>query len=154
VQNSFQEPFDSPETVYRSCLDMQAFQQEVLRVVLLDARFRRITAVDVTKGTVNESLAHPREVFRPGSDRSGARRQLAERADRHVGSHNHSVHITQPPLWRPLAVRGRHPFKSQNFGRRQTSSDTLFGSRHRRCSNRRTPGILFLQRGWYFMSQP
>jgi DNA repair protein RadC len=64
VQNSFQEPFDNPETVYRSCLDMQAFQQEVLRVVLLDARLRRITAVDVTKGTLNESLGHPREVFR------------------------------------------------------------------------------------------
>jgi DNA repair protein RadC len=64
VQNSFQEPFDSPETVYRSCLDMQAFQQEVLRVILLDARFRRITGVDVTKGTVNESLAHPREIFK------------------------------------------------------------------------------------------
>jgi DNA repair protein RadC len=43
---------------------MQAFQQEVLRVVLLDTRLRRITAVDVTKGTLNESLAHPREVFR------------------------------------------------------------------------------------------
>jgi DNA repair protein RadC len=42
---------------------MQAFQQEVLRVVLLDTRLRRITAVDVTKGTLNESLAHPREVF-------------------------------------------------------------------------------------------
>src|SRR5260370_32031571 len=64
AQNAFKEPFDSPETVYRSCLDMQAFQQEVMRVVLLDARLRRITAVDVTKGTLNESLAHPREVFR------------------------------------------------------------------------------------------
>jgi DNA repair protein RadC len=64
VQGSFQEPFNSPETVYRSCLDMQAFQQEVLRVVLLDTRLRRITAVDVTKGTLNESLGHPREVFR------------------------------------------------------------------------------------------
>jgi DNA repair protein RadC len=70
AQNSFQEPFDSPETVYRSCLDMQAFQQEVLRVVLLDARLRRITAVDVAKGTVNESLAHPREVFRPAISHS------------------------------------------------------------------------------------
>jgi DNA repair protein RadC len=42
---------------------MQAFQQEVLRVVLVDVRFCRITAVDVTKGTVNESLAHPREIL-------------------------------------------------------------------------------------------
>jgi cytochrome c-type biogenesis protein len=32
AQIAFQEPFDTPETVYRSCLDMQAFQQEVLRV--------------------------------------------------------------------------------------------------------------------------
>ncbi len=70
AQNSFQEPFDSPETVYRSCLDMQAFQQEVLRVVLLDARFRRVTAVDITKGAVNESLAHPREIFRPAISHS------------------------------------------------------------------------------------
>ena len=44
---------------------MQSFRQEVLRVVLLDTRFRRITAVDITKGTVNESLAHPREIFKP-----------------------------------------------------------------------------------------
>ena len=49
---------------------MQAFQQEVLRVVLLDARFRRITAVDITKGTVNESLAHPREIFKPAISHS------------------------------------------------------------------------------------
>jgi len=70
AQTVFQEPFDTPETVYRSCLDMQAFQQEVLRVVLPDARFRRITAVDITKGTVNESLAHPREIFRPAISHS------------------------------------------------------------------------------------
>ena len=39
AHNAFQGPFDTPETVYRSCLDMQAFQQEVLRVVLLDGSF-------------------------------------------------------------------------------------------------------------------
>ena len=65
AQDAFQERFDTPETVYHSCVDMQAFQQEVLRVVLVDVRFCRITAVDVTKGTVNESLAHPREIFKP-----------------------------------------------------------------------------------------
>jgi DNA repair protein RadC len=64
AQIALQEPLSTPETVYRSCLDMQACQQEVLRVVLLDTRFRRITAVDVTKGTLNESLAHPREIFK------------------------------------------------------------------------------------------
>ena len=65
AQDAYQEPFDSPETVYRSCVDMQSFRQEVLRVILLDTRFRRITAVDITKGTVNESLAHSRENFKP-----------------------------------------------------------------------------------------
>ena len=48
AQNAFKEPFDSPETVYRSCLDMRAFQQEVLRVVLVDARFRRIPGFKMT----------------------------------------------------------------------------------------------------------
>jgi DNA repair protein RadC len=37
----------------------------VLRVVLLDAKQRLISIVDITKGTLNEALAHPREIFRP-----------------------------------------------------------------------------------------
>jgi DNA repair protein RadC len=57
-------PMDSPERVYNLCLDMCSLNQEVLRVVLLDARFRTITKVDLFKGSLNESLAHPREIFR------------------------------------------------------------------------------------------
>jgi len=57
--------FDNPESVYRACADMKLFTQEVLRVVLLDAKQRLITIADITKGSVNESLAHPREIFRP-----------------------------------------------------------------------------------------
>jgi DNA repair protein RadC len=57
--------FDSPESVYKACADMKLFNQEVLRVVLLDTRHRLITMVDVTKGSLNESLAHPRDIFRP-----------------------------------------------------------------------------------------
>jgi DNA repair protein RadC len=57
------EPLDSPERVYKFCLDMCSLNQEVLTVILLDARFRAITKVDVFKGSLNESLAHPREVF-------------------------------------------------------------------------------------------
>jgi DNA repair protein RadC len=52
--------FDNPESVYRACADMKLFTQEVLRVVLLDAKQRLITIADITKGSVNESLAHPR----------------------------------------------------------------------------------------------
>lgn len=44
---------------------MKLFNQEVLRVVLLDTKQRLISMVDVTKGTVNEAPAHPREIFYP-----------------------------------------------------------------------------------------
>jgi RadC-like JAB domain len=44
---------------------MKGFHQEVVRVVLLDARHRCITKVDIARGTVNESLAAPRKIFRP-----------------------------------------------------------------------------------------
>jgi DNA repair protein RadC len=57
-------PMDSPERAYKFCLDMCSLNQEVLRVILLDARFGVITKVDVFKGSLNESLAHPREIFR------------------------------------------------------------------------------------------
>jgi DNA repair protein RadC len=50
---------------------MKLFNQEVLRVVLLDARQRLITMIDVTKGGLNESLAHPRDIFRPVISHSG-----------------------------------------------------------------------------------
>jgi DNA repair protein RadC len=59
------EAFDSPESVYRACADLRLFNQEVLRVILLDTRQRLITMIDVTKGGLNESLAHPRDIFRP-----------------------------------------------------------------------------------------
>jgi DNA repair protein RadC len=35
-----------------------------VRVVLLDTQNRCITKVDIARGTVNESLAGPREIFR------------------------------------------------------------------------------------------
>jgi DNA repair protein RadC len=42
-----------------------ALRQESLRVLLLDSKLRLIRAEEITRGSVNESLAHPREVFRP-----------------------------------------------------------------------------------------
>jgi DNA repair protein RadC len=58
-------PLTNAEAIYRANLDMKGFHQEVVRVVLLDAQHRCITRVDITRGTVNESLAAPREIFRP-----------------------------------------------------------------------------------------
>jgi DNA repair protein RadC len=56
---------DNPESIYRACADMKLFNQEVLRVILLDARYRHISTVEITKGSINESLAYPRDIFRP-----------------------------------------------------------------------------------------
>jgi len=45
--------------------EMRALQKESLRVLLLDTRYRLIDMEEVSLGSVNESIAHPREVFRP-----------------------------------------------------------------------------------------
>ena len=58
-------PLTDAEAIYRANLDMKGFHQEVVRVVLLDAHDRCITKVDISRGTVNEALAAPREIFRP-----------------------------------------------------------------------------------------
>jgi DNA repair protein RadC len=55
AQQALSEPLNRPEMVYSACLDMHMFNQEVLRVLLLNARFRLITSSDVCKGTLNES---------------------------------------------------------------------------------------------------
>jgi DNA repair protein RadC len=44
---------------------MKLSSQEMLRVILLDTRYRHSSTVEITKGTINESLAHPRDIFRP-----------------------------------------------------------------------------------------
>ncbi len=56
---------DNPESIYRACADMKLFNQEILRVILLDTRYRQISTVEISRGTINESLAGPREILRP-----------------------------------------------------------------------------------------
>jgi DNA repair protein RadC len=56
---------DNPESIYRACSDIKLFTQEVLRAILLDTRYRTITTAEISKGTINESIANPREIFRP-----------------------------------------------------------------------------------------
>jgi DNA repair protein RadC len=63
--NYLSRPLDTAEAVYRVNLEMRCFRQEVVRVVLLDVQNCWITSVDVCKGTLDESLAHPRDIFRP-----------------------------------------------------------------------------------------
>jgi DNA repair protein RadC len=65
TEHARSEQLDNPESIYRACADMKLFNQEVLRVILLDTRYRHSSTVEITKGTINESLAHPRDIFRP-----------------------------------------------------------------------------------------
>ena len=64
TEHARSEQLDNPESIYRACADMKLFNQEVLRVILLDTRYRHISTVEITKGSINESLAHPRDIFR------------------------------------------------------------------------------------------
>ena len=57
---------DSPELVNEFFgAEMRALRTESLRVLLLDTRYRLIEAKQISVGSVNESIAHPREIFRP-----------------------------------------------------------------------------------------
>jgi DNA repair protein RadC len=64
AEHALSSPLNNPEAIYKANLDMKGFHQEVMRVVLLDSQLRCITKLDVFKGTANECLAHPREIFR------------------------------------------------------------------------------------------
>lgn len=57
---------DSPELIYDlMAAEMRALHKESLRVILLDTRYRLLRMEEISLGSVNESIAHPRDVFRP-----------------------------------------------------------------------------------------
>jgi DNA repair protein RadC len=57
---------DSPELVYDLLAhDMRQLHKESLRVILLDTRYHLLGTEEVSLGSVSESIAHPRDVFRP-----------------------------------------------------------------------------------------
>lgn len=57
---------DTPELVNEFFgAEMRALDKESLRVLLLDTRFRLMEAKEIALGSLNESIAHPREIFRP-----------------------------------------------------------------------------------------
>jgi len=57
---------DSPELVYELvATEMRTLRKESLRVILLDTRYRLLQIEEISIGSVNESIAHPRDVFRP-----------------------------------------------------------------------------------------
>lgn len=57
---------DAPELVYELLgSEMRALHRESLRIVLLDTRYHLLRIEEVSLGSLNESIAHPREIFRP-----------------------------------------------------------------------------------------
>jgi DNA repair protein RadC len=65
-EKAFGGVLDTPELIYQLLWqEFRLLDRESLRVVLLDTRYRLIAVREVSRGTVNESLAHPREIFKP-----------------------------------------------------------------------------------------
>lgn len=65
-QTAMNEPLASPDRIYAFMgPQLQSLARESLRIILLDTRHRLIHDEEISLGTVNESLAHPREIFRP-----------------------------------------------------------------------------------------
>jgi DNA repair protein RadC len=57
---------DRPELIYQLLgAEMRALDRESLRAVLLDTKHHLLRVIEISLGTLNESVAHPREVFRP-----------------------------------------------------------------------------------------
>ena len=59
-------PVDSPQAIYELVAPgLRSQHREILQVVLLNTRHGLIKIEDISIGTINESLAHPREILRP-----------------------------------------------------------------------------------------
>jgi len=57
---------DTPELVYELLgPEMRGLSKESLRLILLDTRYHLMRIEEVSLGSLNESIAHPREIFRP-----------------------------------------------------------------------------------------
>ena len=57
---------DSPEIVCQlMAQDLRALSRESLRVLLLDTKYQLLRIEEISLGSLNESIAHPREIFRP-----------------------------------------------------------------------------------------
>lgn len=60
-----EQAIDSPEAVYDLLgPELRSLTQESVRLLLLDNRSNLIHMTEVTRGTLNECIAHPRDIFR------------------------------------------------------------------------------------------
>lgn len=60
------QPMDRPELIYALLgAEMRTLERESLRSILLDTKHHLIRVEEISLGSLNESTAHPREIFRP-----------------------------------------------------------------------------------------
>ena len=60
------QPLSTPAAIYDLLgAELRVLNRESLRVILLDARLHLLRVEEVSLGSLNESTAHPREIFRP-----------------------------------------------------------------------------------------
>ena len=65
-ENIADTPLNSPEQIYELLgAEMRQLGKESLRVILLDSKLRLLRTEQVSLGSLNECLAHPREILRP-----------------------------------------------------------------------------------------
>jgi DNA repair protein RadC len=65
-------PIRGPEDVLEVCRAMARYRQEHFVVLLLNARHELQRKLVISKGSLNASIVHPREVFRPAIVASAA----------------------------------------------------------------------------------
>ena len=58
-------PIRGPEDVAAVCKSLQRARREVFAILLLNARHEMMRRVTVSVGSLNASIVHPREVFKP-----------------------------------------------------------------------------------------
>lgn len=57
---------DTPQSIYDLLApEMQQLRREVVRVLLLNTKYQLLAMEEISSGSLNESVAHPREIFRP-----------------------------------------------------------------------------------------
>jgi len=81
-------PVDTPEDVSRLLgEEMRLLDYESVRVICLNTKHKVLAVEEITRGTLNESLIHPREAFRPA---------LTRQAHAVILVHNHPSGSTAP----------------------------------------------------------
>jgi DNA repair protein RadC len=65
-ENFVEQRIETPEQVYQLLgSELRALHKESLRIILLDTRYNLVRVEQVSLGSLNESIAHPRDIFKP-----------------------------------------------------------------------------------------